>query len=385
MGDFAGLTLDASLLAAFGKLGIETPTEIQRLALPPALEGKDLIVIAETGSGKTLLYLLTALRKFQQNAESRALILAPSREMASQIHRVFESLAPSAACLVIGGMPDNKQAKQLNKMPRAIVATPGRMNDLLTNNKALLQRVDLIVVDEADRMLDLGFLPQLKSIRATMRGTSQILLISASWGPEVEAVVKVFATPDAQVIRSTGAENPVAGLSQRVVRLSKGSKNERLLIELKEMPGRAIVFAATQEAAERIHDHLRRNGITSEALHGQMVQGHRARAMRDFRDGKSRVLVTTDLLARGLDVPDIDLVINYDLPPEPEDFLHRVGRTARAGRSGAAVTFLTPGDRDYLRPIRPYLAKAEELTWAPADHDPAQPRATTGPSNKGKR
>jgi ATP-dependent RNA helicase RhlE len=253
----------------------------------------------------------------------------------------------------------------MKKNPRFVVATPGRLNDLLEDNKLLLKGVDRLVIDEADRMLDLGFSPQLKAIQATMRGPRQTLLFAASFGPAVEDVAQIFMREAAVMIR-VGEESPVDGLRQRVLHLPAGLKNKQVLEELNAASkGSILVFAGSQESCEKLGRHLKENAPSTEFVHGDMPQKYRSRILRDFREGKFRVLVTTDLLARGLDVSSVSLVINFDLPYKSEDFLHRIGRTARAGRSGNAVTFITPGDARMYRKIAPYLKGAEELKLSP--------------------
>ena len=363
---FAELNLGADLDAALAKMSIVTPTPVQSQTLPVAMAGHDLITVAQTGSGKTLAFALPILKGFDLKPSSRALILVPSREMAMQTASVFEQLRPAPALksvLVIGGVPDNKQRSQTNKMPRLLIATPGRLNDLLRNNKLLLQGVDTVVIDEADRMLDLGFAPQLKDIKATMRGTCQTLLFSASFSRDVESVAKIFMREEITMIRSAALNAPVATLKQKVMLLTQGMKKDQVLVDLKKhTEGSVLIFMGSQEGSEHLGEYLREQGIESvEFVHGALSQGNRSRVMRDFREGKARVLVTSDLLARGLDVPSVALVINYDLPYQAEDFLHRIGRTARAGRSGLALTYITPEDRAAYNILLPYMPGAEEI------------------------
>lgn len=369
MKTFAELDLGPALDAALEKMGIKAPTRVQSQTLPVAVAGRDLITVAQTGSGKTLAFALPVLHGFNKKPSSRALVLVPSREMAMQIFGVFDQLCPEPllhASLIIGGTPDKKQRSQLNKKPRLIIATPGRLNDHLRNNKLLLQNVDTVVIDEADRMLDLGFLPQLKDIKATMRGKWQTLLFSATFNTDVESVAKIFMGDDVTMLRSEHAEAPVATLKQEVLILTQAMKKDRLLEDLAAHPkGSVIVFTGSQESSEEVGALLREHRLSVEHMHGGLEQGHRARVFRDFRSGKARILVTTDLLARGLDVATVELVINYDMPFAPESFLHRIGRTARAGREGLALTYLTPGDREMYKQITPYLQGARETLVDP--------------------
>jgi len=363
--DFKDLTLSAFIFEQLDKQSIQSPTPIQQKVIPQAINAKDIIAVAQTGSGKTLAFLLPILLKFQKNPQSRALVLVPSREMASQILKVFESFNENnsyTTSLVIGGLPGNKQDKELRKNARFIVATPGRLNDLLENNKLLLQKVDTIVIDEADRMLDLGFSPQLKDIQKTMRGTWQTLMFSASFHPEVEKMAKIFMQNEITMIRTSDAEAPVTSLNQKVIYLKSTQKNHTLLEEIKMAEGSIMVFAGSGESCEKIFDHLKEHKVSCDYIHGALTQGNRSRIVNSFRENKIRVLVCSDLLARGLDVPHVGCVINFDMPYESEDFLHRIGRTARAGRSGTAVTFVTPQDLKMYKQIQIYLKDAKEIT-----------------------
>lgn len=361
---FQELSVSPVLITALDKMKITNPTAIQRQALPVAMAGNDIIAVAQTGSGKTLAYALSVLTTLEKKPSSRALILAPSREMAQQIFKVFTQLCeelPISTCLVIGGLPGAKQTSQLKKNPRLIVGTPGRMNDHLLTNKLLLQNVEVIVIDEADRMLDMGFAPQLKNIQSTLRGQRQTLMFSASFGQAVESIAKVFIKEKVSFIKTEQAEAPVATLKQKVIFIDYQKKDDRLLDELNATQGGVIVFTGNQENCVKVGRYLKEYGYATDLIHGELSQGHRNRVIREFREGKLRVVVATDLLARGLDVPHVDHVINFDLPFQGEDFLHRIGRTARAGRSGTAITFVTPSDFRKYNKIKPYLKDAQEI------------------------
>nr|BFD58173.1 DEAD/DEAH box helicase [Bdellovibrio sp. CKG001] len=365
---FQEMNLAPALMTALQKMKISKPTPVQSQAIPVGLEGSDLIAIAQTGSGKTLAFALSLLTTLHQKPQARALILVPSREMAQQIYKVFLELCtemPVSVCLAIGGSTGSKQANQLKKNPRLIIATPGRMNDHLSTNKLLLQHVEIIVLDEADRMLDMGFAPQLKTIQNTLRGPRQTMMYSASFGSNVEAIAKLFMRNDVTMIRSEKAEAPVSSLKQKVLFLDRTMKNDRLLDELNATRGGVIVFTGNQESCEAVGSYLQEYGFSADLIHGGLSQGQRNRVVRAFRDGELRIVVATDLLARGLDVPHVDHVVNFDLPFQPEDFLHRIGRTARAGRAGEAITFVTPSDTRMYGRIKGYLQGAEEIKVDP--------------------
>ncbi|PIS11601.1 MAG: ATP-dependent helicase [Bdellovibrio sp. CG10_big_fil_rev_8_21_14_0_10_47_8] len=361
---FQEMNLAGKALAAIEKMGILTPTLIQSQAIPLIQQGHDAVVVAQTGSGKTLAYALPIVTNLIRQTETRALILVPSREVAGQIYKVFNELLEGSSMkvsLIVGGIPNKEQVSQLKKKPRVIVATPGRMNDHLLTNKLLLQGVSTVVIDEADRMLDMGFSPQIDNIRKTMRGNWQTLMFSASFGSSVENIAQKIMRENPYLLRSERAEMPVLQLRQKVFFVDRGMKNDRLALELKSIDGGVIIFAGNQPSCESIGFHLKENGFSSDFIHGGLSPGHRSRVLREFREKKIQIMITTDLLARGLDVPHIECVINYDLPSEPEDFLHRIGRTARAGRKGKAMTFVTPRDADMYKQIKPYLLDAEKI------------------------
>lgn len=355
---FDSLELSKTLIGLVREQGFKIPTEVQREMVPKFLGGHDLVVISETGSGKTLGYILPILERAIQQPTNRALILTPTRETADQILKVLEPFAAGlgiSLSLVIGGRSSSKQEKELKGKAQIVVATPGRLNDHLLNNKLLLQGTTSVVVDEADRMLDMGFLPQLQHIRKTMRGEWKTLMCSASSADVVRELSSVFCQGEPELIQMKSAEAPVEQLQQEVVELSRSEKPRRLLQDLAKVKESALVFAASQERCDLIYRWLKKNGLSVDHLHGGLRQGTRHRVIRDFRDKKIKILVATDVLARGLDIPHVELVLNVDLPYHAEDFLHRIGRTARAGRAGRAITYLTPEDAKARAEIERYL------------------------------
>lgn len=371
---FSEMGLNPILLAALEKMKVTVPTPIQSEATPVALDGLDLVGIAQTGSGKTLTYALAVMTHLEKNKNARALILSPNRENAEQVYRVFMALTaeiPTSVCLIAAGIAKStfdkgkdSQASQLKKNPRIIIATPGRISEHLRNNKLLLQGLSILVIDEADRMLDLGFKPQLEFIKSTLRGQWQTLMFAASFGPKSEPIAKLFMKPEAVMIRSSAAEKPVSTLKQKVFFLTEPQKNNRLMDELKRMKGSIMIFADSQQNCVSVGRFLTHHELSCNFVHGDMNPGHRNRVLREFREQKIQILVTTDLLARGLDIEHVMHIVNYDLPFKSEDFLHRIGRTARAGREGSAMTFVTPADGRTYRKIKTYLEGAEKETLA---------------------
>ena len=355
------MNLSAVLVEQLSKKEILIPTEVQSKAIPAILAGHDVVAVAQTGSGKTLAFVLSILILLEKKESSRALVLVPSREMAQQIHQVFNDFIVQSkinSCLVIGGIPTAVQISQLKKNPRIIVATPGRLNDHLINNKLLLKNVDIVVIDEADRMIDLGFSPQLKNIQKTLRGGKQNLLFTASFKTELERLALSFMKKEFLLIRTKNSEKPVDSLAQTIVQLERKDKDQALINELSSVSGAVIIFTGSQDSCERVQDFLISQGFALELIHGGLNQGHRRRIIRELREDPEKIIVTTDLLARGLDVAHVSCIINYDLPSLPEDFIHRIGRTARAGKTGKAITFITPSDSKMYEQIKPYISEA---------------------------
>lgn len=372
---FEAMGFDLQYQSFLKHKGIVKPTEIQCRVIPLALETRDLVGIAQTGSGKTLAFILPIFRILSQKPGARAIIFVPTREMAQQIFKVttdFALMTEIEPCLVIGGIPNDKQVSQLKKNPRLIIATPGRMNDHLLNNKLLLKGTEIVVLDEADRMLDMGFGPQLEGIRKTLRGEWQTMMFSASFNAEVEKITHKFFQKTPYMIKTETAQKPVSQLRQKILFLNKNDKNDQLINEIKSSKKSVIIFTADQDRCESIGTHLQNNHIDARIVHGGLAQGHRNRVVREFREGQFRVLVATDLLARGIDVPEVTTVINVDLPFQAEDFLHRIGRTARAGRSGRAITFVTPLDKERFQNIQAYIEGAEQVSIS--SQRPAAPR-----------
>lgn len=365
--DFNMLGILPLLAQNLEKLSIQIPTDIQIEAIPKILQATDLIAVSQTGSGKTLAYLLPVLTRLHENPNSRAVIMSPTRETAEQIHRVVKEITTGFSIsigIAITGVAVATQNKELKKNPRLIIATPGRLFEHLQGNKLLLKGLDILVIDEADRILALGFEKQLQFIQSTLRGERQTLLFAATFNAATEPIAKLLMRPDPTIIRCASAGAPVATLEQKVYYMKQGQKEYQLLDEIRKVRDGVIIFSDNQDGCVAIGRMLAHNNFASEFVHGNMNPGHRNRVLREFREQKIQILVTTDLLARGLDEPSIKLVISYDLPYKAEDFLHRIGRTARAGRDGKAITFVTPADGRTFRRMEEYLknAKEEKLT-----------------------
>ena len=354
---FEELGLTAPLVRVLNKSGITTPTEIQRKAIPPALARRDVLASAETGSGKTVAFLLPiieALGKPSTRIHPRALVLAPTRELAVQIEGnacVYGRPAKLRSAALVGGENINAQIRAVKAGTDIIVATPGRLNDLLDRNVISLSSIEIFVLDEADRMLDMGFLPQVRRIMKHLSGKRQTLLLSATLSRGVEQLARELMREPVRV--EVGRRTTtVASLSQSAYSVLSHAKAPLLLHLLKEHDGGSfLVFTETKRGADRLARVLVANRHTVETLHSDRSQSQRNRALDRFKSGSVRVLVATDVAARGIDVDEISHVVNFEVPSTVEAYLHRVGRTARAGKGGSALTFVSPEEESALSVI----------------------------------
>jgi ATP-dependent RNA helicase RhlE len=358
--NFQTLGLAEPLMRALADLKFETPTPIQAAAIPPALEGRDLIGIAQTGTGKTAAFALPILnalsmtpKKPQQKA-CRVLVLSPTRELSGQIVESFKDLGRHlrlSVALVIGGVPMGRQIRTMQRGSDILVATPGRLLDLCRSGAVRLNEVDFLVLDEADRMLDMGFIHDIRRLVAMLPKERQTLFFSATMPPEIAKLAREMLT-DPVTVAVTPAATTAERIDQRAIRVEKAGKPALLAEVLRGEPiDRALVFARTKHGADKIVRGLEKSGIPAEAIHGNKSQSQRERALAAFRDGRVRTLVATDIAARGIDVVGISHVINYDLPNIPESYVHRIGRTARAGREGVAISFCDREEVAFLRAI----------------------------------
>jgi ATP-dependent RNA helicase RhlE len=359
--DFADLDLSSDLLDALADRGYETPTSIQSEAIPHLLEGRDLLGVAQTGTGKTAAFALPILDLLDERNEKpsprrpRALVLTPTRELASQIADCFESYGRHLrlrSTVVFGGVGQSPQVRALARGVDVLVATPGRLLDLMGQGHVDFAHVGIFVLDEADRMLDMGFLHDVRRIAERLPRERQSLLFSATMPRDIAKLARTLLRDPVRV-EVTPPGSTVERVEQRVCFVDKPDKR-LLLSEILGDAGleRVLVFTRTKHGADRVARQLAKDGTASTALHGNKSQGQRERALAGFRAGRVRVLVATDIAARGLDVPSITHVINFDLPNEPESYVHRIGRTARAGRAGIAISFCDPSERAYLGAIQ---------------------------------
>jgi len=347
MKNFEGLGLSQSLNKSLLKMNYTTPTPIQAQAIPFALQGRDILGSAQTGTGKTAAFCIPMVEKLLRSPRGTALILTPTRELAKQVldvvHQLLGYKSPINTAFIIGGASMGKQLSELRARPRIIVGTPGRINDHLRRGSLMLNEASFLVLDETDRMLDMGFGVQLDEIIKYLPQKRQTLMFSATLPKGIIQLSSKYLNNPERV--SMGATNVVAqNITQDIIRIDQNKKYQELLVQLHEREGTVIIFSKTKHGADRMAKNLRRDGFTSDALHGDLRQSKRDKVMKNFRQKNFRILVATDIAARGLDVPHIEHVINYDLPQVAEDYIHRMGRTARAGAEGSALCFIAPQD-----------------------------------------
>ena len=371
MQSFQERPLAPQLQKALAALKFVRPTEVQAAVLPTVLEGKDLMACAETGSGKTGAYGIPTIENLLKNPGKNALILAPTRELAQQISDFLRHL--TAYCdgfyvaSLVGGVDIRKQLNALKRKPRLIVATPGRLTDHLKRRSVSLKNTSVLVLDEGDRMLDMGFAPQLDEILKYLPKERQSLLFTATLPEKVKKLASKYLTkPSSLNIGRTSL--PVEAIKQSVVQVKAQEKDNRIVDELNQRQGSVIVFTRTKNRTDSLARTLLEYGFSVDLLHGGRTQGQRNKAIRNFKMGRSRILCATDVAARGIDVPQVEHVINFDLPMMDEDYVHRIGRTARNGAKGEALSFVTPSEhRTWQALARKYKIPNVELKTQPRE------------------
>jgi ATP-dependent RNA helicase DeaD len=380
MENFKLLKIEESLKNSLQKMKFTKPTPIQSMAIPVALEGKDILGTAQTGTGKTLAFSIPLINKLILDKNAFALVMCPTRELATQVMAAIRSIISDRinikTALLIGGEAMQKQLRQLGNRSRIIVGTPGRINDHLKRKSLNLSATKYLVLDETDRMLDMGFTPQIELILKFVPKDHQTLLFSATLPQNIVRISERYLNKPERI--STGSTSvPIAKIKQETFQVFKENKYDELVNQFIARKGSILVFIKTKRGADKMVKRLKEEGHSADAIHGDLRQSKRDRVINSFRKGLKRILIATDVAARGLDIPLIQHVINYDLPQVPEDYVHRIGRTARAGTEGSALTFLTPDDRSMWNEI----SKLIDPNFKPA---PSGARRNSRIGRKGK-
>jgi superfamily II DNA/RNA helicase len=353
MTDFADFELPTALVESLARMKVVTPTAVQRETIPVALAGKDILASAQTGTGKTVAYLIPLIMRLSKS-QDMALILAPTRELAIQVHQTLDRILGRSGsfrtALLIGGAPIFKQFADLKRKPKLIVGTPGRITDHLERGSLSLSSTRFLIIDEADRMLDMGFGIQLDKIAEYLPKGRQTLMFSATLPPNIEKLSKRYLTDPTRITINT-TNQPAPKIKQETLHISDSEKWPHLLKQLETREGSVIVFVRTKIRAMNLARDLKEQGHRADSMHGDLPQRRRERVIDLFRSSKSRILVATDVAARGLDIPHVMHVINYDLPECPEDYVHRIGRTGRADAEGFALSLISPKESGKWRAI----------------------------------
>ena len=386
---FRELSLSEEQLAAVEALGWVEPTPIQWKAIPAALQGKDIVGVAQTGTGKTGAFMIPCLEKIQVGGGLQVLVLCPTRELAQQVAEDTEALAKGTSVRVasiVGGVAYGPQEEALSSGMEIIVATPGRFIDHMGKRRVNLAGLQTLILDEADRMLDMGFRPQIEDVRRGIRGKPQVMLFSATMPNGVHALA-LQLTKDAVWLEAAPSGTTAEGITEIVYSVKPEKKPDLLLKLLEESDwNQVLVFCRTTVGADTLTGRLEQAGIRADALHSDRQMRHRTRALERFSDGKTRVLVATDIAQRGLDVEGITHVVNYDVPLDPEDYVHRIGRTGRAGATGTAVTFLTAADYGVFKSLEYHLGRSLERIHLPEfDYAGTPVREDRAASRRGAR
>ena len=389
---FADLNLDKNILSAVRSEGYESPTPIQAQAIPFALEGRDIMASAQTGSGKTAAFLLPTLQRLTKRSEKpgkgpRALVLTPTRELAAQVEKNALAYAKNMRWFrtvsIVGGASFGYQTRALSKPVDLIVATPGRLMDLMQSGKVDFARLEVLILDEADRMLDMGFIDDIETIVEATPTDRQTLLFSATWDGAVGKLARKL-TKNPEIIEVERVDDQ-GKIEEQLLYCDDMRHKNRLLDHILRDANidQCVIFTSTKAMTEVIADDLYEKGFAANCLHGDMPQGWRNRTLMDLRKGRCKILVATDVAARGIDVPTITHVINYDLPKQAEDYVHRIGRTGRAGRTGIAITFAEVNEYVKVHKIEKYIGrKLPELTVE--GMEPTRKRKSAGGKPKGK-
>jgi ATP-dependent RNA helicase RhlE len=368
---FNELGLSPVLCTTVARLGYTIPTPIQAHVIPVALQGRDLMAGAETGTGKTAAFALPMIERLRvtggprrgTSGKPRSLVLAPTRELAAQVHESFCAYGGQVGLIstsIVGGVGMQPQIQAFRRSLDVVVATPGRLLDHMQQRTVDLSHIEILTIDEADRMLDMGFIPAIRRILRALPSNRQTLLFSATFMPEIKALAAQFMN-DPTEIQVAAANAVAATIAHRAHPVSAERKRELIVHLLNRDRRQALIFCKTKHGSDRLCHHLSASGFGAEAIHGNKSQSARTRSLQDFKAGRTRILVATDIAARGLDIDQLPMVINFDLPMVPQDYIHRIGRTGRAGSEGQAVSLVSREEQPLLRDIQGLLECKVEI------------------------
>ncbi len=388
MENFKSIKIEDTLKNSLSKMNFLKPTPIQSMAIPVALEGKDILGTAQTGTGKTLAFSIPLINKLILDKNAFALVICPTRELASQVMEAIKNIISNKinirTALLIGGESMQKQLRQLGNRSRVIVGTPGRINDHLKKKSLNLSTTKYLVLDETDRMLDMGFAPQIEMVLKFVPKNHQTLLFSATLPNNILKISERYLNQPERI--SAGSTSvPIAKIKQETLQIFKENKYDELIDQFLVRKGSILVFVKTKRSADKMVKRLKEEGHSADAIHGDLRQSKRDRVINSFRKGLKRILIATDVAARGLDIPLIQHVINYDLPQVPEDYVHRIGRTARAGAEGSALTFLTPDDKIMWNSINKLIDPNFKTLSDNFRNNSKSKRKGKGPNNKKRK
>ena len=354
MEKFDKLGISKEILSNLKFLNLSHPTPVQQKAIRPGFEGKDILAIANTGTGKTAAFGIPIIERLNKNKSYSAIILTPTRELAVQVGKHLRDLMGKSikikTAVLIGGDSIKKQIELIKQKPRIFIGTPGRINDHISRKTISLKNINILVLDETDRMLDLGFINQIQKIINFLPKNRQTLLFTATLPNNIKKISEKYLNDPLKITVET-KENILRNIDHSVLNIKQADKYEKLLEELTSRHGSILVFMKTKHSSKRIYLKLQKDGVSVNAIHGNVRQNKRLNILNKFRNQKFTVLIATDIAARGLDIPHIEHVINYDLPQRTEDYIHRIGRTARAGKKGSALSFISENDKNIWRDI----------------------------------
>ena len=363
MENFDKLGISKEILSNLKFLKLSHPTPVQQQAIRPGFEGKDILAIANTGTGKTAAFGIPIIERLNKNKLLSAIILAPTRELAVQVGKHLRDLMGKSikikTAVLIGGDSIKKQIELIKQKPRIFIGTPGRINDHISRKTIILKNINILVLDETDRMLDLGFINQIQKIINFLPKNRQTLLFTATLPNNIKKISEKYLNDPLKITVET-KENILRNIDHSVLKIKQADKYEKLLKELNSRHGSILVFMKTKHSSKRIYLKLQKDGMSVNAIHGNVRQNKRLNILNKFRNQKFTVLIATDIAARGLDIPHIEHVINYDLPQRTEDYIHRIGRTARAGKKGSALSFISESDKKIWENIRKLITPDEK-------------------------